>query len=906
MEYSIRTRFVANPNANQTGAPSPSGCNLTSLSGENSHPPKFFPLVLVLGICLLVSPNASFAQSGIPSVTLPVKPGVWLSSAEIAALPASGAAWDAIVSEASQICGTPNLEDQEDMANVCVLAKALVFARTGQTSYRSSVASALDSIVNMGTYNGRALALGRELGTYAVAADLIDLKNYNPSLDSAFRAKLRELRTTYTNSGPSDLIDCHEDRPNNWGTHCGASRVAVARYLGDTADLQRAAQVFKGYLGDRSSYAGFRYGETSWQCSPGSPVGINPAGCTKSGHNIDGVLPDDQRRAGTFTWPPPKENYVWEGLQGALMQAVILHRAGYDVFNWEDKALYRALVWLHGQANFPAAGDDTWSPHIVNYFYAAAGFPAPIPTRPGKNMGYTDWTNKGKLSTAPPPVLTLSTSSLAFSATAGGANPASQALTLSNTGGGMINWTASSSHSWLSVSPLTGGNSATLTATINAAGLSAGTYTGTITVNAGSITGSPASVGVTLTLAAAPMSIASLTVAPNPVTGGQGSTGTVTLANTAPSGGAVVALSDNSSMSAEPASVTVPAGARSANFAITTSTVLTRQQSTITASLNGSMQAVLVIDPVAAPTACLTSSTGTWRFQSFPAQVGNFTAEFDATPAATNLDSVIGLADSTVGSYSSLATTVRFNSMGRIDARNGDVYSAASTISYSTGKSYHFRLVVRMGTHRYDAYVRPAGGSEVLIGSNLAFRTQQATVANLNTLASLAATSNHSVCNLQVAATTTTAACTTSSSSAWSNTAFASQSSNFTAQFDAIPGATNMDGVTGISPGPASGFTGLAAIVRFNPSGAIDARNGSAYAAATTLAYSPGASYHFRLVVRPSTKRYDVYVTPPGGSERSLGSNFAFRTEQSSASSLANAGSFASTGSHQTCNLRIN
>src|SRR3972149_4721930 len=151
-----------------------------------------------------------------------------------------------------------------------------------------------------------------------------------------------------------------------------------------------AAQVFKGWLGDRSAHAGFEYGDLAWQCDPGNPVGINPAGCTKQGHSVDGVLPDDQRRGGGFTWPPPHENYVWEALQGALVQAVLLHRAGYDVWNWEDQALLRAARWLHEQASFPATGDDSWQPHIINFYYGT-GFPAPVPSSPGKNLGWTDW-----------------------------------------------------------------------------------------------------------------------------------------------------------------------------------------------------------------------------------------------------------------------------------------------------------------------------------------------------------------------------------------------------------------------------------------------------------------------------------------------------------------------------------
>lgn len=322
----------------------------------------------------------------------PVGSGIWISKAELAQRPTSGAAWQALLNKASGSCGTPDLSDQDDSTNVCILAKALVHARTGQSGYLSDVLAALSSIASSGTYSGRALALGRELGTYVVAADLVSLKTVDPTLDGKLRAKIKSLLTAPTSSGPASLVECHEERPNNWGTHCGASRAAVAAYLGDKAELDKTAKVFLGWLGDRGAYASFSYGDLSWQCDPAKPVGINPKGCTKSGHDIDGVLPDDQRRAGSFTWPPPKENYVYEALQGALMQAVILHRAGYPVFAAQDKALLRAFTWLQQQASFDATGDDTWEPHLINRFYGAS-FPAPVPSSPGKNMGYTDWTH---------------------------------------------------------------------------------------------------------------------------------------------------------------------------------------------------------------------------------------------------------------------------------------------------------------------------------------------------------------------------------------------------------------------------------------------------------------------------------------------------------------------------------
>lgn len=321
-----------------------------------------------------------------------VDTGIWIGPTDVAALPTNGPAWDNLSSAAQGSCGTVDLADQEQTHNVCIMAKALVFARTGDDAYGADVLAALRAIVAAPPYDGRALSLGRELGAYVIAADLIGLSDLDPVLDEAFRSTLRTLLTTYTWGGPENLIDCHEDRPNNWGTHCGGSRAAVAAYLGDDAALARVAKVFKGWLGDRSSYAGFTYGDLSWQCDPSRPVGINPPGCTRNGLDIGGVIPDDQRRAGSFTWPPPKENYVWEALQGALLQAVILERAGYPAFTWEDRALQRAMIWLYQVADYPAEGDDTWQIHVINH-YAGSALPAVTPARAGKNVGWTDWTH---------------------------------------------------------------------------------------------------------------------------------------------------------------------------------------------------------------------------------------------------------------------------------------------------------------------------------------------------------------------------------------------------------------------------------------------------------------------------------------------------------------------------------
>ena len=64
-----------------------------------------------------------------------------------------------------------------------------------------------------------------------------------------------------------------------------------------------------------------------------------------------------------------------------------------------------------------------------------------------------------------------------------------------------MSWTASDDAAWLSVSPASGTNSGTVTVTPNISGLAAGTYNATVTIDAGTATGSPASIPVTLTVA---------------------------------------------------------------------------------------------------------------------------------------------------------------------------------------------------------------------------------------------------------------------------------------------------------------------------------------------------------------------------------------------------------------------
>jgi hypothetical protein len=348
------------------------------------HPENPHPYNVLLGR-LGALPNICGTAAPTPSGQRCL--GIWVAPEELGWHPTDGPAWARLKATADDNLGKPKIADQDSDHDVRTLAVALVYARTGDEAYRRKAAGALMDAIGTEA-GGRTLALGRNLLSYVIAADLIDLRGYDAAGDERFRAWLNAVR--FADLEGRTLISTHEDRPNNWGTHAGASRIATDIYLGDTADLERAAQVFKGYLGDRSAYAGFEYGELDWQADPNAPVGINPAGAMKDGHPIDGVLPDDQRRGGEFSWPPPHENYVWEALQGAVVQAQLLSRAGYDTWNWSDRALLRAVRWEYEVNYYPAAGDDTWIVWVINHAYRT-NFPTVASSSPGKNIGYADW-----------------------------------------------------------------------------------------------------------------------------------------------------------------------------------------------------------------------------------------------------------------------------------------------------------------------------------------------------------------------------------------------------------------------------------------------------------------------------------------------------------------------------------
>jgi len=91
--------------------------------------------------------NGSVAKQLSGHVSLPM--GIWVSSERLSKCPTSGSAWNRLKRAASEPVSFPNLSKQHSKANVQIMAKALIYTKTGEERYRKEVISACMMI--MGT-----------------------------------------------------------------------------------------------------------------------------------------------------------------------------------------------------------------------------------------------------------------------------------------------------------------------------------------------------------------------------------------------------------------------------------------------------------------------------------------------------------------------------------------------------------------------------------------------------------------------------------------------------------------------------------------------------------------------------------------------------------------------------------
>lgn len=123
--------------------------------------------------------------------------------------------------------------------------------------------------------------------------------------------------------------------------------------------------------------------------------------------------------------------------------------------------------------------------------------------------------------------------------------------------------------------------------------------------------------------------------------------------------------------------------------------------------------------------------------------------------------------------------------------------------------------------------------------------------------------------------------CTTSQTT-WQNEALGTFTGSFTMEFDHTPLLASTDAVVTLGKSPLSGptFDDYAILVRLDPNGYYNVRNGNAYTFDTQVLYSAGVTNRIRIEADIASSTYSVWVTPDGGVEAQIASNYAFRTSQ--------------------------
>jgi hypothetical protein len=149
-----------------------------------------------------------------------------------------------------------------------------------------------------------------------------------------------------------------------------------------------------------------------------------------------------------------------------------------------------------------------------------------------------------------------------------------------------------------------------------------------------------------------------------------------------------------------------------------------------------------------------TTTAGIWQSVPFPSQTGTFTCSFDMVPSQTPMDGVTGLSSGAPSQLSQLMAAVRFSPAGTIDALNGSTYSASTSLRYAAGVKYRVVMTVDFPRKTYSVNVTPAGGSQVTIAQNWAFRSTS--VTKLDYIGFVASDGSHAVTSIGVQTTTTT------------------------------------------------------------------------------------------------------------------------------------------------------
>lgn len=310
-------------------------------------------------------------------------PGIYISDTKLDSLPTNTAAWNAVLSSANAFPGgQAQLVDQDSDHDVQALAQAFVGERLNDQARKNEVCNTVATVPNAPT--DRILGLSRQLTSYAIAADVADC-----SVDKAgWRRVLDKVGEGH--SGGNTVLTVADRSANNWGAMARAAAVATGALIEDDSVVVRVIGAYRAYTG-QSPNSTLQFTDTNWHA--GSPqAGINAPGASRDGHTLDGVIPEDQRRTGEYSWPPAKGNYPWGALTATAVTAEILDHIDPNIGAWASRssAPVRAGRWLDGPDANPADGNDCPSTFLLNAHGAGI---RTCTTAVAQDIGFTQWTH---------------------------------------------------------------------------------------------------------------------------------------------------------------------------------------------------------------------------------------------------------------------------------------------------------------------------------------------------------------------------------------------------------------------------------------------------------------------------------------------------------------------------------
>jgi hypothetical protein len=340
--------------------------------------------------------------------------GIWLNNSTLDDLLQSGEAWNEVNGDAPGSIPFQPVCNQDSNHDTRTLAKALVGVATGDEAMQFGAISSINAAVgseddcgSMGTGANRWLDVGRNVGAYVIAADVLRSVGVTSSTVNNWFTTIN-TRTLDENNSPHDPITLSDAAWNsgaNASAQQGFVRTAIAAYQNNAATLANEFDRFLRYVGDRNALHDLTAptgDQADWHQDPDTnPIGIVQAGATRNGCQWDGAIVWDMARIGAYDCDPAwvgDAQYSWVGLMGAVPAAVILERKGFHAFSAQNNALNRVLDFLWDKRQL--SGDARWfdGQRANHAIWLANGAYCEDwlfdgPTGQGQTVGYVDWTH---------------------------------------------------------------------------------------------------------------------------------------------------------------------------------------------------------------------------------------------------------------------------------------------------------------------------------------------------------------------------------------------------------------------------------------------------------------------------------------------------------------------------------